>query len=64
MRSDSAASRVKAIREKTGLSRTKFCKKFELPYRTVENWERGIACPPEYVVTMLEKVVKSEEQLR
>ena len=44
---------MKSIREKTGLSRKDFCKKYGLPYQTVTDWELGHRTAPDYVMRML-----------
>ena len=31
---------IKKLRESTGMNRRKFCEYFEIPYRTVTEWER------------------------
>ena len=53
---------VKEIRNLTGLSQVDFANKYDIPIRTVENWEteneknkRG--CPT-YIRKMLERLVK------
>ena len=33
--------KIKELRESTGMNRKEFCKYFEIPYRTVTEWERG-----------------------
>ena len=32
---------IKKLRERTGMNRKQFCEYFEIPYRTVTEWERG-----------------------
>ena len=32
---------IKKLREQTGMNRKQFCEYFEIPYRTVTEWERG-----------------------
>lgn len=32
---------IKKIREATGMNRKEFCEHFNIPYRTVTEWERG-----------------------
>lgn len=46
------------IRALTGLSRVDFCKYYGIPYRSMENWERGIRVAPEYVMRLLERCVR------
>lgn len=50
---------IKEIRTLTGLSQVAFASKFDIPRRTLENWESGTNTPPAYVLDMLEKVVKN-----
>ena len=33
--------KMKELRESTGLNRKEFCEKFEIPYRTMTEWELG-----------------------
>lgn len=48
---------VKELRKKTGLSQAKFAERYEIPKRTIENWESGVNQPPVYVLNMLRKIV-------
>ncbi|MCI8364943.1 MAG: helix-turn-helix domain-containing protein [Eubacterium sp.] len=52
--------RIKEIRAWTDLSQEKFSQKYKIPKRTIENWETGKRNPPEYVMYLLERVVKEE----
>lgn len=54
-----AAERVKAIRQRTGMTQAEFAAEFEIPRRTLENWESGSRTPPPYVVRLLEHAVRS-----
>lgn len=40
---------IKELREQAGLSRAEMSRQFEIPLRTLENWESGKSCPPPYV---------------
>lgn len=51
-------SDCKRIRDKTGLSQAKFAERYEIPKRTIENWESGVNEPPGYVIKMLERLVE------
>lgn len=51
---------IKEIRTLTGLSQIKFGNKYQIPMRTIQDWEAGKRVPPEYVVTLLERVVKED----
>ncbi len=45
--------RIKKLREQTGLSRKDFCEKYEIPYRTMTDWELGKRTAPDYVMRLL-----------
>ena len=38
--------KIKELREITGMNRRQFCEAFEIPYRTVTEWERGTRNAP------------------
>jgi len=48
---------TKELRAKTGLSQSKFAKLFDIPVRTLQQWEQGISSPPEYVPKMIERLL-------
>lgn len=54
---DVAHLSIKEIRAKTGLSQIKFCERFCIPRRTLENWESGINKCPAYTRLMLAQLV-------
>lgn len=51
---------IKEIRALTGLSQDQFSKAYGIPLGTLQHWEAGERKPPEYVIKLLEKVVKHE----
>lgn len=51
---------IKEIRTQTGLSQVKFAKKYNIPRRTVEDWEADRRIPPEYVTEMIEWRVNTD----
>lgn len=53
-------TRSEKIREISGLSRTAFCKKYNIPLRTVEDWDWGKKEPSGWVMDLLERVVKMD----
>lgn len=50
---DMAHARVRDIRAYTGLTRTDFALRYLIPYRTIENWERGDNQCPDYIRLLL-----------
>ena len=57
---------IKELRESMGVSRAEFSRRYEIPNRTLENWESGVNKCPEYVKKLLERAVKEdiEKELR
>ena len=51
---------IKELRMLSGLSQQAFSEKYGIPKRSIENWEGGKRNPPEYVVNLLERVVKED----
>lgn len=51
---------ITEIREKTGLNMTDFAKAYGIPFRTLQNWERGTRTPPPYVLELLKKAIEKE----
>ena len=47
---------IQELREKTGLSQSKFAEYFGLPIRTVQEWEQGRRKPPDYIQKLLERI--------
>ena len=52
---------VRALRESTGMNRKEFCEYFDIPYRTVTEWERGTRKMPDYVLRLLAYRIKMEK---
>lgn len=48
-----AHASIRDIRAFTGLNRTDFALRYLIPYRTVENWERGDNQCPDYIRFLL-----------
>ena len=43
------------------MNRREFCDYFNIPYRTVTEWERDNRHAPEYVIRLLEYYIRSEK---
>lgn len=50
----------KELRENSGMTRPEFAKHFEIPYRTIQDWELGNRKCPEYVLKLIEYKLKNE----
>lgn len=51
---------IKELRQSTGLSQSAFSERFEIPRRTIEDWEAGRRNPPTYVTKLIELAIKSD----
>ncbi len=54
------AKKIKELRESTGMNRREFCDYFNIPYRTVSEWERDGRHAPEYLIRLLEYYIMAE----
>lgn len=52
---------IKELRLQTGLSQSAFAKYFEIPLRTVQDWEQGKRTPPEYLVKLIAEKLKTNK---
>ncbi|MCR5367207.1 MULTISPECIES: helix-turn-helix domain-containing protein [Eubacterium] len=55
------AGKIKELREMTGMNRREFCDYFQIPYRTVTEWERDERHAPDYVIRLLDYYIKAEK---
>jgi len=53
--------KIKELREHTGMNRKEFCEYFQIPYRTVTDWELGSRHAPDYVLRLMEYYIRTEE---
>ena len=51
---------IKEICSEYGLKQIELSRRFGIPPRTVQDWYRGIRVPPEYVVNMIEELLKKQ----
>lgn len=54
-------TKIIELRESTGLNRKEFCDYFQIPYRTVTEWERDNRHAPEYLLRLLEYCIRTEK---
>ena len=45
---------IKELRQAAGMSRKEFSEYFNIPYRTIEDWEAGKRKCPAYLVELIE----------
>ncbi|MDE7207280.1 MAG: helix-turn-helix domain-containing protein [Lachnospiraceae bacterium] len=53
--------RLMKLRESTGMNRRQFAEYFEIPYRTVQDWELGSREMPEYLLRLIAYKLKMEK---
>ena len=52
--------KIRELRESTGMNRKEICEYFEIPYRTVTEWEHGTRKMPDYVLRLLAYKIKMD----
>ena len=52
------------LRESAGMTRREFCEYFEIPYRTVQDWELGNRKMPEYLFRLMEYKLQMEKTIK
>ena len=58
------SKKIKELRESTGMNRREFCEYFDIPYRTVTEWERDNRHAPSYVLRLLEYYICMEKLMK
>lgn len=53
---------ITELRIKKGLSQSQFARQVGIPLGTLQNWEQGKRTPPSYVLDLIEKVLKAEDE--
>lgn len=54
--------KFKELRIQSGMNKTDFAKYFNIPYRTVQNWELGINECPEYLLELMQYKLNNENK--
>lgn len=57
-------TKIKELREAAGMNRKEFCEYFQIPYRTVTEWERDNRHAPAYVLRLLEYYIRMENMVK
>lgn len=52
---------IKQLRQQAGMKIKAFSEYFEIPYRTVHNWDNGQRKCPEYLIKLMEYKLNSEK---
>lgn len=51
---------IQEMRNSLGDTQAEFAKRYQIPFRTVQNWENNVRVPPEYMMHLLENRVKMD----
>ena len=51
---------IREMRRRLGNTQSEFAARYNIPFRTVQNWETGTRKPPEYIVSLLEHRVEED----
>ena len=51
---------IREMRTSLGNTQSEFAARYNIPFRTVQNWEAGVRNPPEYIINLLESRVRAD----
>lgn len=51
---------IREMRTSLGNTQSEFAARYNIPFRTVQNWEAGVRNPPEYIIDLLESRVRAD----
>ena len=51
---------ISELRQLTGLSQRKFAEHFEIPFRTLQEWEQERRTPPQYLLSLMIRILELE----
>lgn len=51
---------IRGMRSQLGDTQSEFAARYNIPFRTIQNWETGVRKPPEYIIDLLESRVKKD----
>lgn len=51
---------IREMRTSLGNTQSEFASRYNIPFRTIQNWEAGVRTPPEYIAELLENRVQAD----
>ena len=51
---------IRGMRMQLGDTQSEFAARYQIPFRTVQNWEAGVRKPPEYTAILLEQRIRED----
>lgn len=55
---------IKALRNTTNMSQSKFAAYLGIPVANIQHWEQGVANPPNYLISLITRVMKYDGYLK
>ncbi len=55
---------IRALRDTTGMSQSKFALYLGIPVANIQHWEQGKTTPPDYVASLISRVMKSDGYIK
>ena len=51
---------IREMRKQLGCTQTEFSQRYNIPFRTIQNWEAGVRVPPQYIIDFLSDRIRSD----
>ncbi|MDO4962093.1 MAG: helix-turn-helix transcriptional regulator [Eubacteriales bacterium] len=51
---------IRDMRIQMGDTQSEFADRYNIPFRTIQNWENGVRKPPEYIMELLEQRIRAD----
>ena len=51
---------IREMRSRLGDTQSEFAARYNIPFRTIQNWETGLRKPPEYILKLLETRIRED----
>ena len=51
---------IREMRASLGDTQSEFAARYQIPFRTIQNWETGVRKPPEYILKLLENRIRAD----
>ena len=51
---------IRDMRKQLGDTQSEFARRYNIPFRTIQNWEAGVRKPPEYILELLNTRVRED----
>ncbi|MBR4474978.1 MAG: helix-turn-helix domain-containing protein [Oscillospiraceae bacterium] len=51
---------IRELRTQLGDTQSEFAARYQIPFRTIQNWETGVRKPPDYILNLLEQRIQED----